>query len=99
MEKTLLQRFDKYNPDERFRKMMTDGIVTATRVNIENKSVWVDVCFPYIIPKKEVLYPLEAANDGAAKFGLSGTAAISSGVPDATMVPPRSPPSGPRSTT
>ena len=41
--------------------MMTDGIVTATRVNIENKSVWVDVRFPYIIPKKEVLYPLEAA--------------------------------------
>ena len=41
--------------------MMTDGIVTATRVNIENKLVWVDVRFPYIIPKKEVLYPLEAA--------------------------------------
>ena len=27
MEKTLLQRFDKYNPNERFRKIMTDGIL------------------------------------------------------------------------
>ena len=61
MEKTLLQRFDKYNPNERFRKIMTDGIVTATRVSVESKSVLVDVRFPYIVPKKDLLYPLEAA--------------------------------------
>ena len=61
MEKTLLQRFDKYNPNERFRKIMTDGIVTATRVSVESKSVLVDVRFPYTVPKKDLLYPLEAA--------------------------------------
>lgn len=40
---------------------MTDGIVTATRVSVESKSVLVDVRFPYIVPKKDLLYPLEAA--------------------------------------
>ena len=40
---------------------MTDGIVTATRVSVESKSVLVDVRFPYTVPKKDLLYPLEAA--------------------------------------
>ena len=40
---------------------MTDGIVTATRVSVESKSVLVDVRFPYTGPKKDLLYPLEAA--------------------------------------
>ena len=40
---------------------MTDGIVMSTRVSVEDKTVQVDVRFPYIVPKRETLYPLEAA--------------------------------------
>ena len=40
---------------------MTDGVVISTRISLENKLVWVDVRFPYVVPKKEVLYQLEAA--------------------------------------
>ena len=40
---------------------MKDGVVISTRISLENKLVWVDVRFPYVVPKKEVLYQLEAA--------------------------------------
>ena len=57
----LIQRFERYNPDGRFRKIMETGSVVSTHVDREKKIVKVDVAFSEILSKKEVLYPLENA--------------------------------------
>lgn len=57
----LLERFKKYNPDSRFRKVMEEGSVEATRVDLDKKMIEVDVRFSHVLSKKETLYPLEQA--------------------------------------
>ncbi len=58
MSKTLLELFNRYEPEEQDRKILESGIIENVRINREHKLVEADALFPVLIKKKD-LYRLE----------------------------------------